>query len=197
MDQIAKRQLLVKRYKDAEESYKRALSILINNKSYDQDTIKKFSASIYHQLGMVAQEQRQWEQAKQYYQQTLQLSIEYNDHYTQARTYHQLGILAQKQRQWEQAEQYYQQAFQIYIEYNDSLRAGWYLPPVGRGSAGAAAVGASGAVLPASLADLHRVQRPLLTGLDLPPVGHGGPEAAAVGAGTGLLLTFIGDRYGF
>ena len=73
----------------------------------------------YHQLGIVAQEQRQWEQAEQYYQQALQIYIEYNDRYAQARTYHQLGIVAQEQRQWEQAEQYYQQALQIFIEYND------------------------------------------------------------------------------
>ncbi len=75
-------------------------------------------AGVYHQLGMVAQEQRQWVQAEQYYQQALQIYIEYNDRYKQAGTYHQLGMVAEEQRQWVQAEQYYQQALQIYIEYN-------------------------------------------------------------------------------
>ena len=70
-------------------------------------------------LGSVAQEQRKFEQAQQYYQQALQLYIEYNDRYEQARTYHQLGIVAQEQRKFEQAEQYYQQALQISIEYDD------------------------------------------------------------------------------
>src|SRR3712207_6973669 len=49
-----------------------------------------------------SEEQRQWGQAEQYYQQALQIFIEYNDRYAQAKTYHQLGIVAQAQRQWAQ-----------------------------------------------------------------------------------------------
>jgi tetratricopeptide (TPR) repeat protein len=120
IDEIARRQLLLKQYKDAEGSYKKALSILLNNKSYDKDTLKKLSASIYHQLGMVAQEQRQWQQAEQYYQQALQIFIEYNLRYEQATTYHSLGIVAEKQRQWQQAREYFLQAFEIYQAYNDN-----------------------------------------------------------------------------
>jgi uncharacterized protein HemY len=89
---------------------------LLANKSNDAGTIKNLSASIYNQLGMVAQKQRQWQQAEQYYQQALQIKIEYNDRYGQARTYHQLGTVAQEQ--WQQAEQYYQQALRICIEDN-------------------------------------------------------------------------------
>jgi tetratricopeptide (TPR) repeat protein len=68
---------------------------------------------------MVAQEQRQYEQAEQYYQNALRICIEFNDRYEQAKTYHNLGIVAQEQRQYEQAEQYYQNALRIYIEFND------------------------------------------------------------------------------
>jgi tetratricopeptide (TPR) repeat protein len=75
----------------------------------------------------VAEEQRQWPQAEGYYQQALQIYIEYNDRYSQASTYHQLGMVAQEQRQWPQAKGYYQQALQIYIEYNDRYeQAGTY-----------------------------------------------------------------------
>ena len=42
-------------------------------------------------LGMVAQEQRQWGQAEQYYQQALAIIVEFNDRYSQARIYHNLG----------------------------------------------------------------------------------------------------------
>ena len=55
-------------------------------------------AGTYHQSGIVAQEQRQWQQAEQYYQQALQLFIEYNDPYSQASTYGQLGIMAKEQQ---------------------------------------------------------------------------------------------------
>jgi tetratricopeptide (TPR) repeat protein len=119
IDNIAKRQLLLKQYEAAEDSYQKALSIWQKNTRYNSDEIKKSSASIYHQLGVVAQEQRQWEQAEHYYQQALQIKIEYNARYEQAHIYHQLGMVAQEQRQWPQAEHYYQQALQIYIEYND------------------------------------------------------------------------------
>ena len=58
--------------------YQHALQISIEYKDrYGQ-------ASTYHQLGMVAQEQRQWEQAEAYYQQALQIYIEYQDRYAQA-----------------------------------------------------------------------------------------------------------------
>ncbi len=37
--------------------------------------------STYHQLGMVAQEQRKWKEAEGYYQQALQIYVEYQDRY--------------------------------------------------------------------------------------------------------------------
>ncbi len=67
----------------------------------------------------MAQEQRQWAQAEDYYQQALAIYIEFNARYEQASTYHQLGMVAQEQRQWAQAEGYYQQALAIYVEFND------------------------------------------------------------------------------
>jgi len=119
IDEIAKRQLLLKQFMAAEKSYQKALAILLTNKSYDADTIEELSANIYHNLGTVAQEQRHWEQAEQYYQQALQIYIKYNNRFNQAGTYYQLGRLIQEQRHWERAEQYYQQALQIYIEDNN------------------------------------------------------------------------------
>jgi tetratricopeptide (TPR) repeat protein len=116
---IANRQLALKQYAAAEQSYQKALSIWLENTSYNADAISKVSAPIYHQLGTVALERHQWSRAEQYYQQALQIYIEYNDRSKQAGSYHQLGRVAQGQRQWQQAEQYYQQALQIYIENND------------------------------------------------------------------------------
>jgi len=53
---------------------------------------------------VVAQEQRQWAQAEEYYRQALAIKIEFNARYEQAATYHQLGSVAQEQRQRAQAE---------------------------------------------------------------------------------------------
>ena len=119
IDNIAKRHLLLKQYVQAEAFYQKALLRYLANRMYDEKTIRHDSASIYHQLGMVAQEQRQWDQAKTYYQQALQIYVESQDRYSQARTYYQLGSVAQKQCQWDQAKHYIQQALLIYIEFQD------------------------------------------------------------------------------
>jgi len=112
-------QFNLKQYAAAETSYQKILQLVPQVAQLDHEEAKRLQAKAYHQLGIVAQEQRQWEQAEQYYQQALQLKIESNDRYNQASTYHNLGAVAQEQRQWEQAEQYYQQALQICIEYDD------------------------------------------------------------------------------
>src|SRR5260221_1906722 len=112
-------QLDLKQYAEAETSYQKILRLAPQVGQLDQEQAKRLQAKTYDQLGMVAQEQHKWEQAVQYYQQALQLFIEYNDRYSQAMTYHQLGRVAQEQGQWVQAEQYFQQALQLFIEFND------------------------------------------------------------------------------
>jgi len=121
VDNIAKRQLLLKRYAEAEKSYKRTLKLAegLTAQAVDTRTKAIVVGGVHHQLGMVAQEQRQWTQAEEYYQKAMQIKIEFDDRYSQARTYHNLGIVAQEQRQWTQAEEYYQKALQIYIEFKD------------------------------------------------------------------------------
>ena len=120
LEDIASRWLELKRYPEAEEAYRKALSI--HQKLLDIDEKQKavLSAGIYHQLGIVAQEQRQWAQAEEHYQQSLQIYIDFKNRYEQmGTTYHQLGIVSQKQRKWAQAEEYYQQALQIKIDFNN------------------------------------------------------------------------------
>src|SRR5207248_1339006 len=118
-DNIAKRQLLLKQYAQAEASYQKALTIHLNNKGVDAETIRKLSASIYHNLGIVAQDQRQWEPAEQHYQQTLQISNTSHVRYANTAKHHHLRILDQEQQQSYQAEQYFQHALQIDNEYTD------------------------------------------------------------------------------
>lgn len=121
---IAQRQLSLKRYPEAEELYKKALEILLQNRSIDADLERHISASICHQLGVVAQEQRQWEQAEQYYRQALQIKIDFDDHYSQAFTYLELGSVAAAQQQWEQARDYFLLALKIFIAFEDLRNRG-------------------------------------------------------------------------
>jgi tetratricopeptide (TPR) repeat protein len=116
---VAIRQLKLRQYTEADAAFQEVLKLADELEGLDEIERGRLKATTYHNLGNVAQEQRQWPQAEQYYQQALQIYIEFNDRYEQASTYHQLGNVAQEQRQWPQAEQYYQQALQIYIEFND------------------------------------------------------------------------------
>ncbi len=129
---VANRQLELKRYEEAEISYQKVLNLLSHLEHLDKKECRRLKAGTYHQLGMVAQEQRQWEQAEQYYQQALQIKIEYKDRYSQASTYHQLGMVAQEQRQWEQAREYFLQALEIFVEYKDTYSGGVVLRSLAR-----------------------------------------------------------------
>ena len=71
-------------------------------------------------MGGVAQEQREFQQAEQYYQQALQIYIEYNDRYEQAGTYHQLGGVAQEQREFQQARDFFLHALEIFVATEDN-----------------------------------------------------------------------------
>jgi tetratricopeptide (TPR) repeat protein len=76
-------------------------------------------ARLYQQLGRVAHELREFEQAQNDYKKALQIYIEFNDRYSQAVTYHQLGLVAHELREFEQARNNYNQALQIKIEFNN------------------------------------------------------------------------------
>ena len=76
-------------------------------------------ATLLHLAGLVAREQRRFEQAEDYYRQALDLWLEFGDRHGAALTYHHLGVVAQEQRRFEQAEDYYQQALDLFLEFGD------------------------------------------------------------------------------
>jgi tetratricopeptide (TPR) repeat protein len=116
---VANRQSALKRFEEAEISYQKVLNLLSHLEHLDKKECDRLKAVTYHQLGRVAQEQRQWEQAEQYYQQALQIYIEYNGRYTQAGTYHQLGRVAEEQQQWKEACNYCLRSLEIVITFDD------------------------------------------------------------------------------
>ena len=78
-------------------------------------------------MGRVAQEQRRYEQAQQYYQQALDLFIEFGDRYSQASTYSRLGSLAEDIGNSSGAVNYHLQDLQICVEFSDTERASFTL----------------------------------------------------------------------
>ncbi|MCA2721904.1 MULTISPECIES: tetratricopeptide repeat protein [unclassified Microcystis] len=121
-----------KNYQKAKEIYQKSLELLKPiSESYSQSK-QSFQAITLHNLGIVAQELREWEQARSYYQQSLEIFIEYGDRYEQAKTLHNLGRVAEELREWEQARSYYQQAIEICIEYGDRYEQAKTLHNLGR-----------------------------------------------------------------
>ncbi len=80
-------------------------------------------AGVYHHLGVLAQKQLQFEQAKQYHLKALKIYEDARDFYSAANEYHQLGTLAERQRQFEQAKQYYLKALKIFEDAGDLYKA--------------------------------------------------------------------------
>ena len=127
LDAIARYQLTLKQYDTAEACYQKTLELVARLEKIDQERQGKMEASVYHQLGVVAGERRQWAQAEGYFHQALQAFIEFDDHHAQASVYHQLGTVAQEEEQWAQARDYFLRALETYAAHQDSHQTGMVL----------------------------------------------------------------------
>jgi tetratricopeptide (TPR) repeat protein len=76
-------------------------------------------AIAYHNLGVVAKEQRQFDTAIEYYQKSLKIHEDAGDWHSAASGYHNLGVVAEEQRQFDTAIEYYQKSLKIYEDAGD------------------------------------------------------------------------------
>ena len=124
IDDIARRQLSLKRYAEAEASYGGVLALIATLEGLEDRMRGTMRASVFHQLGMVALEQRQWDEAERRYRAALGIYAKLDDRHSQAATIHQLGMVAQGQGRWAEAERTYRQALAIYDEFDDRYHQG-------------------------------------------------------------------------
>jgi tetratricopeptide (TPR) repeat protein len=106
--------------KQAQAIYEEILDELI---ALSDASVNNRIADINLNLGRVAEDQRQFEQAIAYYQKALQIREDAGNDYNAAKAYDNLGIVTQKRRQFEQAIVYYQKALQIYENAGDDYNA--------------------------------------------------------------------------
>ncbi len=118
-DLLAKCYSQTQNYQQAKQRYEKQLEIIDKITNLEETRKKIDIAGTYHNLGIVAQQLGEYHQAWDYYQQALEIKIEYGDKYDCAITYYQLGKVAQELREYHQARDYYQQALEINIEYGD------------------------------------------------------------------------------
>ena len=76
-------------------------------------------ASTYHQLGTVALELREYETARNNYQQALAIYVEFGERYSSASPYHCLGRVAEDLEEFQEAKINFLQASSIWDEFND------------------------------------------------------------------------------
>ena len=74
------------------------------------------AAETYHQLGIVAEERRDFEGAERWYRKSLDLELELGNQGGAATSYHQLGMVAEKRRDFESAELRYRQSLDLKLE---------------------------------------------------------------------------------
>ena len=123
MGDVATKYFELKNYAGAKRVYARLLEHVSSLERTEKSLNLK--AGTYHQLGRVAEEQQEWQEAEQHYRKAIEIFLENNDRYSQGDLYHQLGIVAQKQQHWQEADNYYQQALKIYGEFNDRRSQGY------------------------------------------------------------------------
>jgi tetratricopeptide (TPR) repeat protein len=124
---LANAHLAAKRFAEAKNFYRKAFDCYEQLTLTDRQQRLLWQSSAYHQLGRVAQELREWDDARHNYHQALAIFVEFGDRYSQAGTYHNLGIVAQELREWDDARHNYHQVLAIFVEFGDRYsQAGTY-----------------------------------------------------------------------
>jgi len=70
-------------------------------------------AAAYHQLGIVAQQRGQLDDAQRWYERSLEIEEEFGNRPGMASSYHQLGSLAQMRGQLDDAQRWYERSLEI------------------------------------------------------------------------------------
>jgi tetratricopeptide (TPR) repeat protein len=91
----------------------------------NDSSVNSYIAGSYHNLGRVAEEQRRYNEATNYYQKALKIFEDTQDFYTAAAVYNQLGSVAKGQRRYDDAMDYYQKALKIYEDVGDKYRTSY------------------------------------------------------------------------
>ncbi|MCC5621805.1 tetratricopeptide repeat protein, partial [Nostoc sp. CHAB 5715] len=104
----------------ARKVYQEILDELI---AVNDSSVNDKIAAVNHNLGYIAQKQRQFDVAVDYYNKALKIKEDAGDLYSAASDYHNLGIVAEEQRQFDVAVDYYNKALKIFEDAGDLYSA--------------------------------------------------------------------------
>ncbi|MGV0108028.1 hypothetical protein NSTCB13_06939 [Nostoc sp. DSM 114160] len=115
----------------ARKIYQKILDELI---AFNDCSVNDKIALAYHNLGYVAQRQRQFDEAVDYYHKALKICEDVGDFHSAASNYHQIGIVAYAQRRFDVAVDYYHKALKIYKDARDFYNAAYVYVQLGSAS---------------------------------------------------------------
>ncbi|MBD2092273.1 tetratricopeptide repeat protein [Microcoleus sp. FACHB-1515] len=117
----------VKNYQAAKDVCEELGNLLQRNIIIPEESRQFAVAVLNFQLGLASQGLRQFDEAKVYYDQALEVFVKYGNRRNQAMVYNNLGVLAQDTRELEQAKTYYKQTSEINLKNEDYFsQAGTY-----------------------------------------------------------------------
>ncbi|MBU7028292.1 MAG: tetratricopeptide repeat protein [Theionarchaea archaeon] len=96
---------------EAESSHQHIIDYLM---SLDDPAVEPKIAVGYHNLGVIAQERQQFDQAEKWYRKSLEIRERLGLERDAASDYHNLGVIAQERQQFDQAEKWYRKSLEIY-----------------------------------------------------------------------------------
>ena len=114
-DKLAVLWLTLRDYPRALQTYQALLN---------EPSVRSYHGILYHQIGMVYQEQRQWQQALDAYQRALELKGQHGQQHEMGGTYHQIGMVYQEQQQWREALAAYQRALKLQEQHGQQQTLG-------------------------------------------------------------------------
>ena len=90
----------------------------------NESSLRSYHGLVYHNIGMVYQEQHQWQQALEAYQRALVLKEQHGQQHELGSTYHHIGMVYQKQQQWSEALEAYQRALELQEQHRQQHQSG-------------------------------------------------------------------------
>jgi tetratricopeptide (TPR) repeat protein len=100
----------INRLKEAAAFHTQILNYLT---SLENPAVEDNISVAYHQLGMIAQERQQFDEAKKWYRKALEINERLGLERDATTDYHQLGRVAEERQQFDEAEKWYRKALEI------------------------------------------------------------------------------------
>ncbi len=111
--------LRLRQFEAAETGYRALLDALDELQDPQGETAGRPRAIAWHQLGIVAQERRDFAAAEEAYRKALEIFQTFDDPHSAALTWHQLGMVAEERRDFAAAEEAYRTALEIFVAANN------------------------------------------------------------------------------